>query len=124
MTVDVVDCYQRYFVGIRQGFCKIDTYQKRTPAAWEVEHAQEKKARADAGERMVNSARSVMNTTLSYDPNAPQTMDVEMQVIRIGDVFAEILPIDAQAQILRIRHPVVLQIILALRSRSGMICWM
>ena len=34
---------------------------------------------------MVNSARSVMNTTLSYDPNAPQTMDVEMQVIRLAD---------------------------------------
>ncbi len=64
---------------------RTDTYQKRTPAAWEVENAQEKKARADAGERMVNSARSVMNTTLSFDPNAPQTMDVEMQVIRLGD---------------------------------------
>ena len=64
---------------------RVDTYQKRVPAAWEVEHAQEKKAILDAGERLPNSSRSVMETTLSFDPSAPQTMDVEMQAIRLGD---------------------------------------
>ncbi len=64
---------------------RTDTYQKRIPAAWEVEEESKRKARVEAGERITNGARSVMNITLSYDPAAPATMDVEMQAIRLGD---------------------------------------
>jgi hypothetical protein len=64
---------------------RTDTFQKRVPAAWETEQALATKARADAGERLYWHERSVMETTLSFDPSAPQTMDVEMQAIRLGD---------------------------------------
>ncbi len=64
---------------------RVDSYQKRVPAAWEIEKALAEKARLDAGERMVSSARRVMESTLSYDPAAPAEMDVEMQAIRLAD---------------------------------------
>ena len=64
---------------------RTESYAKRVPAAWETEHALAKKALVDAGERIVNSTRRVMEATLSYDPAAPTTMDVEMQAIRLGD---------------------------------------
>lgn len=64
---------------------RTDAYTKRTPAAWEIEAARATKAREDAGERLHNSERRVMDAALSYDATAPAEMDVEMQAIRIGD---------------------------------------
>lgn len=64
---------------------RTDTYQRRTPADWETQHALEKKERFDAGERFTNSALRVMETTLAHDPTTPTTMEVEMQAIRLGD---------------------------------------
>jgi len=64
---------------------RTDTYNLRAPAAWEVEKALATKAQLDAGERIVNSARRVMESTLSYDPTAPATMEMEMVGMRLGD---------------------------------------
>ena len=64
---------------------RTDTYQLRVPAAWEVEKALATKAQLDAGERIVNSTRRVMESTLSYDPTAPATMEMEMVGMRLGD---------------------------------------
>ena len=62
-----------------------DTYNARVPAAWETEAALATKAREEAGERLRGSERRVMNSTLSYDPTAPDTMEMEIVGVRIGD---------------------------------------
>ncbi len=64
---------------------RVDTYQKRSPAAWEIEQALAVKARADAGERLTRGTRWVAEHALAFDPTAPNTMDVEMVAARIGD---------------------------------------
>ena len=63
---------------------RVDTYNRRVPAEWETENALATKARKEAGERLYFHEKSVMKSTLSYDPSVP-TMDVEMQAIRLGD---------------------------------------
>ena len=63
---------------------RVDTYNRRVPAEWETEAALATKARKEAGERLYFHEKSVMRSTLSYDPSVP-TMDVEMQAIRLGD---------------------------------------
>jgi hypothetical protein len=64
---------------------RIDTYHARVPAAWEIEAAQKTKAREEAGERLYRGERSVMESVLSYDPAAPETMKMEMVGMRLCD---------------------------------------
>ena len=64
---------------------RTDTYQLRVPADWETEAARKTKARFDAGERLFGGERRVMESTLSYDPTAPATMEMEMVGMRLGD---------------------------------------
>ena len=64
---------------------RTDVYKTRVPAAWETERALETKAREEAGSRLGGGERRVMESTLSYDPAAPDTLEVEMQGIRLGD---------------------------------------
>ena len=64
---------------------RTDSFKKRVPAAWETEQSLGYKARQDAGERLVMWERSVMKSTLSYDPAAPAETEVETQAVRLGD---------------------------------------
>ena len=64
---------------------RIDTYNARVPAAWETEAAQKTKAREEAGERLYGGERRVMESVLSYDPTAPETMEMEMVGMRLCD---------------------------------------
>lgn len=64
---------------------RVETYQKRIPAAWETEAALATKAREEAGERLYGGERRIMNAILSFDSSAPRTMDMETVAARIGD---------------------------------------
>lgn len=63
---------------------RTDTYQKRVPAAWEIEQALATKAHIEAGERLRFEERYAADAALSFDPASPD-ITVEMQGIRLGD---------------------------------------
>ena len=68
-----------------KAIARTDVYRVRKPADWEIEAAQKTKAREEAGERLYGGERRVMESVLSYDPTAPDTLEMEMVGMRIGD---------------------------------------